>query len=236
MNMTNFFSDQIGQTLEWFGLPHLLLTIGFIGTIVVLWILLPRLQKSKYEPLFRALLLGLGILFEWRVFESRMLEHSLFRMPLCAAALYLLFYAVAFRKRWVFQIAYFYAFGSLLSFLFFDTPYGLDRWSGWTFFGAHAVIAWLAVYGVRVLGFVPSKKDLLRSMAFLALFALISGYATLRFGGSDELFLFHPAVDFLSALQDIHPLLYLTVYGAMAAVLLGAMYLPFAFAKRPKLN
>lgn len=229
--MTNFFSDQIGQTLEWFGLPHLILTIGFIASVVLLWFLAPKLKANKSETMFRILLLGLGVLFEWRVFESRMLEHSLFRMPLCAASLYLLFYAVAFKKKKVFLIAYFYAFGSLLSFLFFDTPFGLDRWSGWTFFGAHAVIAWLAVYGVRVLGYVPSKRDLLRSMAYLAVFALISGYATLRFGGSDELFLFTPAVDFLAVLQDIHPLLYLAVYGAMAAVLMGAMYLPFAFKK-----
>jgi len=223
--MTNFFSDQLGQPLESFGLTHILLTLGFIGTVVLLWILSPNIQKSRHEKWFRFALLALGILFEWNVFESRMLTSSVFRMPLCAVALYLLFYAVAFKKEKVFKIAYFFAFGSLLSFLFYDTLWGLDRWYGWTFFGAHAVIAWLAVYGHRVLGYNPLKRDLYRSIVFLAIYAAISGYATYRFGGSDELFLFTPPVDFLSVLTDIHHLLYLSLFALFVLILMVGMYL-----------
>lgn len=230
--MTNFFSDQLGQPLEWFGLTHILLTLGFIGTVVLLWVLSPNIKKSKYEVLFRIALLVLGVLFEWKVFENRMLTTSLFRMPLCAVALYSLFYAVAFKKEKVFKIAYFFAFGSLLSFLFYDTPWGLDRWNGWTFFGAHAVIAWLAVYGHRVLGFTPVKRDLFRSIMFLAIYAAISGYATYRFGGTDELFLFTPPVEFLSALTDIHHLLYFGLFALFVLVLMLGMLLLVSHPKK----
>ncbi|MDD3478664.1 MAG: YwaF family protein [Candidatus Izemoplasmatales bacterium] len=232
--MQAFFSDEMTQPLEWFGLAHILLTLGFIVTVIALWIFAPKLRGSKVELWARFFLIGLVILFEWRVFESRMLTGSLFRMPLCAVSLYGLTFAIAFRKEWAYKIVYFYAFGSLLSFVFFDTPWGLDRWNGWTFFGAHATIAWLAVYGYRVLGYTPTKKDLGHSMIFLAIYAFIAGYAYLRFGGADELFLFNPPVDFLMFFKDIHPVVYLLVFSLMAAFLMFVMYLPIYFSEKRK--
>lgn len=232
--MSDFFSGQMGQPLEWFGLTHILLIVGFLATVVLLWILSPKIKASKHERWFRYALLVLVFIFEWRVFESRILTGSPFRIPLCAVALYSLSYAVAFKKANLFNVVYFYAFGSLLSFIFFDTPWGLDRWDGWTFFGAHATIAWLAVYGYRVLGFTPVKRDLHRSMLFLAIFAAISGYATYRFGGTDELFIFTPPVAFLNVLKDIHPLVYLVPFAAFVALLMVAMYLPIYLAEKQK--
>jgi hypothetical protein len=60
-----------------------------------------------------------------------------------------------------------------------------------TCLGAHASIAWLAVYGYRVLGFKLTLKDLYKSFIMLAIYAFISGYATYKYGGSDEIFLKH---------------------------------------------
>jgi len=224
--MIPFFSETPGQPLVWFGVAHIALTLCFILSVVLLWIFSPKLKDTRAEPWIRYGILVLGIAFEWRVFESRMLTTSVFRFPLCAVALYTLYYAVAFKKEKVFKIAYFYAFGSLLSFLFYDTPFGLDRWSGWTFFGAHAVIAWLAVYGVRAMGYVPVRRDWLRSMVFLAVYAFIAGYAKLRFGGADELFLFTAPAEFLASFQESSPLLYLLAFSSFAAVMIALMYLP----------
>lgn len=224
--MEDFFSNEIGQSIEWFGLTHILLMVGFFITIALLWILSPKIRNSKYEKYVRYSILGLAILFEWRVFESRMLNNSLFRMPLCAISLYLLAFSTTFKKEKVFKIAYFYSFGTLLTFLFFDTLWGLDRWDGWTFFGAHATIAWFAVYGLRVLNFKPNLKDLYHSMIVLAIYTFISGYATYRFGGSDDLFLFSPPVDFLQFLIDINPALYIFVFSILAGLLMSLMYLP----------
>jgi uncharacterized membrane protein YwaF len=232
--MNDFFSDQLGSPLEWFGLAHILLTLGFIATVILIWIFAPKLKGHKNERWFRYVLVAVVFLFEWPVFESRMLTGSPFRMPLCAVALYGLTYAVLFKKEKVFNVVYFYAFGSLLSFIFYDTLWGLDRWYGWTFFGAHATIAWLAVYGYRALGFTPVKRDLGRAYVFLAIYAAISGYGTLRFGGSDELFLFTPPVAFLNALSDIHPLVYLVPFMAFAALLVFAMYLPIWLTERKR--
>lgn len=234
--MIPFFSEQPGQPLEWFGVTHIVLTLGFIASVILLWILSPRIRSSKAKAWLRYGILALGIAFEWRVFESRMLTTSPFRFPLCAVAFYSLFFAVAFKKEKVFKVAYFYAFGSLLSFIFYDTPFGLDRWSGWTFFGAHAVIAWLAVYGVRVLGYVPVKRDWLQSMAFLAVYAFIAGYAKLRFGGADELFLFTPPAAFLASFQESSPLLYLLAFSSFAAALIALMYLPVLLMTKRKVN
>jgi uncharacterized membrane protein YwaF len=224
--MKDFFNGQVGQTIEWFGLTHILLMVVFVLTLVLLWYLSPKIKNSKFEIVGRFILVGLAFLFEWKVFESRMLNNSLFRLPLCAIALYGLTFSVATKNKKVFKICYFYAFGAFLTFLFFDTIWGLDRWDGWTFFGAHAVIGWAAVYGVNVLDFKPVKKDLYYSILFLTIYAFISGFATYKYGGSDDLFLLNPPVEFLQFLIDIHQIVYLVVFSILAVILMYAMYVP----------
>ncbi len=224
--MKEFFSKELGESIPLFGVTHLLLILGFIATIILLWYVSPNIKKSKHEKWLRFFLVFLVFLFEWRVFESRMLNGSIFRLPLCAISLYTLTFAVAFKNEKVFKIVYFYTFGTFLSFLFFDTPWGLDRWDGWTFFGAHATIAWLAVYGYNVLGFKPNIKDLYASVVALAIYAFISGYATFKFGGSDELFLLSPPIPELSVLVDIHQVVYTVAFCLAALLFIYIMYLP----------
>jgi len=232
--MQDFFSNVVGQTIEWFSVTHLLLIFGFFVSIVLLWVFGPKLKNTKYEKYIRYTLVALAVIFEYRVFESRMLNTSIFRIPLCGIALYGLFYAIAFKKERVFKIVYFYAFGTLLTYFFFDTIWGLDRWDGWTYFGAHAAIGWFAVYGYRVLGFTPNKKDLHQSMLFLSVYGLISGYATYKYGGTDDLYLLNPPVDFMKVFQDIHQIVYLMVLIGLAALLMHAMYLPIYLTEKKK--
>lgn len=234
--MEDFFSNEIGNSIPWFGLGHLLLMFGFTLTLLLIWWFSPKIKKSKYEKVFRYLIVALVILFEWRVFESRILTNSIFRMPLCALSLYGLTFAVVFSQKKTFKIIYFYAFGTILTYLFFDTLWGLDRWSGWKFFGAHACIGWLAVYGVTVLDYRPTIKDLYQSMIFLAIYAFISGYATHRFGGSDELFLFHVPLAEVQFILDIHPLLYQVIFSSVAAILMFSMYLPIFISNKLNKN
>lgn len=234
--MDDFFSNEVGRTIEWFSLTHILLILGFFLTLVILWILGPKIRNNKYEKVIRYILVLLAILFEYKVFESRILNGSIFRIPLCGVALYGLFFATAFKSEKLFKIFYFYAFGAILTYFFYDTVWGLDRWSGWTFFGAHACIGWFAVYGYRVFNFVPKFKDLLHSIFFLAIYAFISGYAFYRFGGSDELFLFHPPVDFVSSLVENHHILYLILFSSVALALMFLMYLPIYLNEKKKIN
>ncbi|MBU1142284.1 MAG: YwaF family protein [Firmicutes bacterium] len=232
--MQEFFSNQVGESIEWFGKVHIFLILGFILSLVLLWGLAPRFKNKKYEIMIRFIFIGLVVLFEWRVFENRLLNGSIFRIPLCGIALYGLTYSIAFKKEKVFKIMYFYTFGTILTFLFFDTLFGLDRWSGWTYFGAHAAIGWLAVYGYRVFNFIPLKSDLKRSMLFLAGYALISGFATYKYGGSDELFLKNPPVEFMRFLIEIHQIVYLVVLVSLAALLMYLMYLPIYLTEKVK--
>ena len=234
--MQDFFSDNITQPIEWFGSTHLFILLGFLLSLIFLWLFLPRLRNSKNEKYFRIFFIFLVFLFEWRVFESRILNGSLFRIPLCGIALYFLTYSIATKNKKIFKITYFYAFGTLLTFLFFDTTWGLDRWNGWTYFGAHALIGYLAIYGYRVFDFTPVKKDLYLSMLFLAIYAFISGFATYKYGGSDELFLLNPPVDFLNFLQEIHQVVYLGVLISLAGLLMFIMYLIIYTSEKVKLR
>lgn len=234
--MRDFFYGEMTETIEWFSLTHILILVGFFTTVVLVWLFGPKLKDKKYEKWVRYFLVFLVFIFEWRVFENRILNGSIFRIPLCGIALYGLTYAVAFKKEKVFKIFYFYIFGTLLTYFFFDTLWGLDRWDGWTYFGAHAAIAWLGVYGYRVLGFKLTRKDLYNSMIVLAVYAFISGYASFKFGGSDELFLVNPPVEFMNVFKEIHQVVYDLVMIILAAILMHLMYLPIYISERQKLK
>ncbi len=232
--MHDFFYGDLTQPIEWFGLTHLLLILGFAATLVLLWAYGPKLINTKYEKWFRYFLIVLVFIFEWKVFENRILNGSIFRIPLCGIALYGLTYSVAFKKQKVFKIFYFYWFGTILTYFFFDTLWGLDRWGAWTYFGAHASIGWLAVYGYRVLGFKLTRNDLYNSMFVLAIYSFISGYATYKYGGSDELFLMNPPVDFMNVFKEVHQIFYVFMMVFLAAVLMHLMYLPIYFNEKMK--
>ena len=49
--MQDFFSNTIGQTIEWFGLTHILLLLGFLGSLILLWMLGPKIKQNKYEKM-----------------------------------------------------------------------------------------------------------------------------------------------------------------------------------------
>ena len=231
--MNGFFSNEVGSSIEWFGTTHILIILGFILLLLFIGFFGKKLSNKKtLEIVLRIFLIALVFVFEWNVFENRLLNTSIIRLPLCAVALYGLTYSVALKKEKAFKMFYFYWFGTIFTFLFFDTPFGLDRWSGWTYFGAHAMIGVLAIYGLRVFKFIPTKKDLWVSMNVLAVYAVLSGYATFTYGGSDELFLKNPPVDFLNVLKDTSQILYTTVWVLFAALIMVIMYLPFVSKKR----
>lgn len=231
--MNEFFSNEVGSSIEWFGTTHILIILGFIFSLFSIGFFGKKLSNKKtLEIVVRIFLIALVFVFEWNVFENRLLNTSIIRLPLCAVALYGLTYSVALKKEKAFKMFYFYWFGTIFTFLFFDTPFGLDRWSGWTYFGAHAMIGILAIYGLRVFKFIPTKKDLWASMNVLAVYAFLSGYATFIYGGSDELFLKNPPVDFLNVLKDTSQILYTTVWVLFAALIMVIMYLPFVSKKR----
>lgn len=223
--MKDFFYGEPGLPISFFGVTHILLILGFIILTILLWYVSPKIKNSKYEMWFRLALIVLVFLFEWKVFESRLLNTSVFRLPLCAIAIYMLTYSVAFKNEKVFKIAYFFAFGSILSYIFFDTPWGLNRWAAWQFFGAHATIAWLAVYGYKVLNFKPTIKDFYISVIALTIYAFIAGYGTYKYGGSDEMFLLTPPIEELNALVDIHQALYTILFSIVGILFMYVMYL-----------
>lgn len=232
--MRDFFSDQVGNNLPWFGLTHILLLVGFFLTLVTLWILGPKIRHSKYERVFRYLFVALAILFEYRVFENRILNGSVFRIPLCGLALYGLTFSVAFKKEKVFKIFYFYAFGAILTYFFYDTIWGLDRWDGWTYFGAHAMICWFAIYGYRVLGFTPKIQNLYKSILYLMIYTFITGYAHFKYGGSDEFFLFHAPMESLVSMVENNHILYVIILSFVAIACMAGMYLPVYLSQKRK--
>jgi uncharacterized membrane protein YwaF len=231
--MNEFFSNEAGSSIEWFGTTHILIILGFILSLFFIGFFGKKLSNKKtLEITVRVFLIALVFVFEWNVFENRLLNESIIRLPLCAVALYGLTYSVALKKEKAFKIFYFYWFGTLLTFLFLEQGIYYDRWSGWTYFGAHAMIGILAIYGVRVFKFIPTKKDLWVSMNVLAGYAFLSGYAAFTYGGSDELFLKNPPVEFLYVLKDSSQILYTTVWVLFAALIMVIMYLPFVSKKR----
>ena len=72
-------------------------------------------------------------------------------------------------------------------------------------------------------------------MIALSIYGFISGYATYKYGGgSDELFLKNPPIEFLNVIRDINQALYVLVMVMLAAGLMSLMYLIIYLKEKSK--
>ena len=78
-----------------------------------------------------------------------------------------------FTKSWkVFEIAYFWALGGLISVLFPDILFGPDRFRFYQFLLAHIVFFWMYMYMMFVHRYIPTNKSFMKSFGLLLLLVI----------------------------------------------------------------
>ena len=173
-----FFSDEVGIQFQEYGIWHLLPLVVIVLGVLLIFLFRKQLRESKHEKIYRYILAGIAIVMEvglhvWYIANGKWVFPDSMPIGLCAFSLFMSIY-VLFTKSWkVFEIAYFWSLGGLISVLFPDIPFGPDRFRYYQFLLAHMVFFWSFMYMMFVHGFIPTNKSFGKSFWLLLAMVLI---------------------------------------------------------------
>lgn len=173
-----FFGKEVGIEFQEYGIWHLLPLLVIILGVLLIFIFRNKLRVSKHEKYFRYALAITAIVMEvslhlWYIFNGTWSFPEQMPIGLCAFSLFMSIY-VLFTKSWkVFEIAYFWSLGGLISVLFPDILYGPDRFRYYQFLLSHMVFFWSFMYMMFVHKFIPTNKSYAKSFWLLLATVLI---------------------------------------------------------------
>lgn len=213
-----FFSDEIGIMFQEYGIWHLLPLLFITLGVIVIYIFRKQLRDYKYEKYVRYGMAMFAIVMElslhvWKIINGTWHFPDSLPIGLCAFSLFMSIY-VLFTKSWkVFEIAYFWSLGGLVSVLFPDILFGPDRFRYYQFLFSHMIFFWGFMYMMFVHGYIPNNKSFKKSfilLTLLVLFVIIpinfwwnANYMYLRTPGDTPFLLFDGHGYFIYALGCI---------------------------------
>lgn len=172
-----FFSNETGVVFEAFSFLHILL---FVFTILGILFIYFNREKIRNHEKERNIAKGMAIfaliwelgLKAWQIYHG---DNPLGILPigLCAFTLYFGMYALFFKSRTAFSIAYLWSWGAILSVLFPDISYSYDRYRFYQFMIGHMFFFFMYMYMLFVYKWYPNKKDWIRSIIVLLSITII---------------------------------------------------------------
>lgn len=178
--MQTFFSHTIGIEFNEWGIYHLIPLLIIIVGVFLIFYYRKEIKESKNEKYFRYALGSLGIIAEitlqiWKASEG---NYTLNDLPVgvCAFSMFMSIYIMFTKNFKVFEIAYFWAIGGVVSILFPDILYGPDRFRYYQYVIGHVSFFFMIMYMLFVHDYIPTfnsfKKSFLLLLAVVLLFII----------------------------------------------------------------
>ena len=214
-----------------FGLNHLIPFLLIIGGVIVIYLLRDKIRNSKYEKHIRYGIAFSLIFWElayqlWYILNGKWVFPDSMPIGLCAFSLFLGIY-VLFTKSWkVFEIAYFWSLGGLISILFPDILHGPDRFRYWQFMLSHIFFFWAYMYMMFVHRYIPNNKSFKKSFWGLLALVLIVIIPINFWWGANYMYLAHPGETPFSIFPTEPYVLYAALCILLAMVVITLWYSP----------
>ncbi len=232
-----FFSDEPGILFVEFGIWHIIPLVLITLGVILIYIFRDQLKNYKYEKWIRYSMGVFGIIMElslhiWKAMNGGWHFPQDMPIGLCAFSLFLGIY-VMFTKSWkVFEIAYFWSIGGLVSVLFPDVPYGPDRFRYYQFLLSHMIFFWMFMYMMFVHRYVPTNKSFKKSFVLLTIVVIFVIIPINFWWGANYMYLREPGeTPFLMFANDNY-LIYATQCILFAMVVMAAWYSPIFIYNR----
>lgn len=172
-----FFDSEPGNLIfEEFGMWHIIPLIVIILGVLMIYVFRFKLRNYKNEKYIRygmaifAIIMELGLQI-WNIANGTWVFPDSMPIGLCAFSLFMSIYVLLTKSWKVFEIAYFWSLGGLVSILFPDILFGPDRFRYFQFMFAHMIFFWGFMYMMFVHNYIPNNKSFKKS--FLLLLALV---------------------------------------------------------------
>lgn len=177
--MKDFFGSSQGIEFVEFGFVHfILLFMILIGTYLI-YNFRTQLLNYKYEKHVRYTLAAFAIAWEVALYIWVSINigwdwgENLLILSLCGLALILAIISMFTLNYKVFEIGYFWSIGGLVSVLFPDITYSIDRFRFYQFMFGHMLFFYMFMYLLFVHNFIPTFKSFKKSIGILFAYCMI---------------------------------------------------------------
>lgn len=226
-----FFSDEVGIEFTSFGIWHIIPICLVILGVVLIYLNRSTLRKCKNEKWIRYTFAFLAIIMEvslhlWKALNGNWHFPDSLPVGLCAFSMMLGVYVMFTKSYKVFEVAYFWAIGGVVSVLFPDILYGPDRLRYYLFLLSHMNFFFMYMYILFVHKYVPTFRSFKKSFIILLILVLVviipvnflvdANYMYLRTGGDTPFSIFEGHGYFLYATGCI----------GLAMIVMTLYYLP----------
>jgi hypothetical integral membrane protein (TIGR02206 family) len=178
--MKAFFSHTIGIEFKEWGIYHFIPLLLIIVGVFLIYYYRNEIRESKNEKYFRYALGSLGIITEitlqlWKASEGNYVLNDL-PIGVCAFSMFMSIYIMFTKNLKVYEIAYFWAIGGVVSILFPDILYGPDRYRYYQYVIGHVSFFFMIMYMLFVYDYIPTfnsfKKSYLLLLGVVLLFII----------------------------------------------------------------
>ncbi|MBU1020765.1 MAG: TIGR02206 family membrane protein, partial [Firmicutes bacterium] len=174
--MNTFFSDSVGIEFQAWGIYHYIPIFLVIFGVMLIFFFRKKIRSSQKEKTIRYILGSIGIVSEvslqlWIFLNGNYTLRENLPIGLCAFSLFMGIYVMFTKSYKVFEVAYFWAIGGVVSVLFPDILYGPDRFRYYQFLFGHMIFFFMFMYMLFVHQFIPTWKSYKKS--FIILFFIV---------------------------------------------------------------
>ena len=169
--MEDFFSHSIGIQFKEWGIYHFVPLMFIVVGVFLIYYFRKEIRESKNEKYFRYVLGIFGIIAEislqiWKVSEGNYILDDL-PIGICAFSMFMTIYIMFSKSFKVYEIAYFWAIGGVVSILFPDILYGPDRFRYYEYMLGHISFFFMIMYMFFVHDYIPTWNSFKKSFLLL---------------------------------------------------------------------
>lgn len=236
--MNTFFSHTVGIEFKDWGIYHLIpLTLIIVGVLLIYYFR-KEIRESKNEKYFRYTLGTIGIVIEislqiWKLSSG---SYGLDDLPIgiCSFSLFMSIYVMFTKNYKVYEIAYFWAIGGVVSILFPDILYGPDRYRYYEYVIAHTSFFFMVMYMLFVWEYIPSWTSFKKSFMLLLGLVLVFIIPVNNIFNTNFMYLLEPGDTPFEIFWGYGYFLYLVGAIILAMIVMYLWYLPLIVYKKYK--
>lgn len=239
--MSAFF-DYIHNPLnqfEPFSLNHIIPLLLIVIGVVLIYIFRDQLGKPKYEKTIRYSIAIFAIFLEvtfqsWQIYYGVWDLADSLPLHLCRLTSYLGIIAMLTKSHKIFQIAYFWSLGGVVSIMFPDILHGPDRYRYYQFVIYHILFFYMYMYMLFVLKLELTFKSFKKSYLILLALVLFVIIPVNNIFNMNYMYLLFPADTPFSIFKGHGYFLYIVGCLSLTTVIMILWYLPIHFYNKLK--
>jgi len=224
---------------ETFSLNHIIPLLLIVLGVVLIYIFRDQLGKPKYEKTVRFSIAIFAIFLEvtfqlWQIYYGVWDFADSLPLHLCRLSSYLGIIAMLTKSKKIFEIAYFWSLGGVVSIMFPDILHGPDRYRYYQFVIYHILFFFMFMYMLFVLKFELTFKSFKKSYLILLALVLFVIIPVNNIFDMNYMYLLYPGDTPFSIFKGHGYFLYLVGCLSLTTVIMILWYLPIHFYNKRK--